>query len=110
MDRSSGENRSQSTGGNPAPPVADSGEVSQYRVVRAKRLRTGRGNAADPPGIHQDERGPRWRRSPGEQQTYNQQRNGGAALSGNLALAREQRRDEEQALIAAAHGQSGRRQ
>ena len=107
MDRGSGKDRSQAAGWNPTPPVADPGKVGQHRVVGTKRFRAGCGNAADPLGIHENELGPPRRRSPAEQQAEDQQRNGCAALAGDLALAGKQRRDEKQALVAAAHRQGG---
>lgn len=107
MDRGSGKNRSQAAGWHPTPPVADAGKVGQHGVVGAKRFRTSCGNAPDPLGIHEDELGPPRGRSPAEHQAEDQQRNGCAALAGDLALAGKQRRNEKQALVAAAHGQGG---
>ena len=105
MDRRGREQSGQAAGRNPAPPIPNAGEICEDGAVRAKRFRTGRGDAADPVRKHDDEFDPTGRRRETEKQPYNQQGDGSAALSRNSALADEEGRDEEETLIAAAHRQ-----
>jgi hypothetical protein len=87
----------------PAPPVAEAREVREHRVVRPVRLRARRGDAADAVRVHEQQFGPAGRRGPAEQHAQHQQQDRRAALSGDVALADEQRREDEHALVAAAH-------
>jgi hypothetical protein len=97
-----------SAGRDPAPPVASAGERGEHRIVGTKRLGAGGGDAADPVRPHEDQFGPRRRRGPAEQDADDEQRHRRAPLAQDGALADEQRRDDEDHLIAAAHGEGGR--
>ena len=94
--------------GNPAPPIAGAGQRREHRAVRPEGLGAGGGDAADAVRPHQDQLGPSRRRGPAEEDADDQQGNCGAALPENGALADEQRRDQEDHLVAAAHGKRGR--
>ena len=107
VDRRARKDRGQAAGRHPAPPIANAGEVGQYRVVGTKGLRAGRRDPSDPLRVHEDELGPPRRGSPREQESDDQQRNCGAALARDIALSGEQRGDQEEALVAAAHGERG---
>ena len=99
------EDRGQATGRDPAPPVANASEIGQYRVVRTKGLCTGRRDTSNPLRIHEDEFCPSWRGDPRQQESDDQQWYCGASLTRDIALSCEERRDQEEALVAAAHGQ-----
>ncbi len=107
LDRRGREQRRQSAGRHPAPPVAGAGQGREHGVVGPEGLGAGRRNAADAVGPHQHELGPGRRRGPAEKNPGDEQRHRGAALPENGALAHEQRRDQEDHLIAAAHGERG---
>ena len=66
-------------------------------------------DAAHAVGPYQDQLGPPRQGRPAQQQPERKQRDGRRPLAGNGALADEQRADEKQALIAAAHREGGRR-
>src|SRR5205085_8007988 len=87
-----------------APPVADAGQVGQDGAVRAESFGARGGDAADAIGPHQDELGPTGRGSPGEEHAQDEQGHGGTAL------AEDEGRHQEEALVAPAHGQGGRAQ
>ncbi len=107
LDGGGREQGGQAAGRHPPPPVADPCQVGEHRAVGPEGLGAGRGDAADPVGVHQDQLGPAGRCRPAEQQPEGEQRHGGAALAEDIALADEQRADQEQALVAAAHRHGG---
>ena len=103
VDRGRGEDRGQPADRDPAPPVADAGEVREHRTVRPERFRTRRSNAADAVRPHQGELDPAGHCHPPEEHTDEEQTDRGTALTGQC----EQRREDEQTLVATAHGQGG---
>ena len=107
LQRASGKERGQTAGRDPTPPVASACQRGEDGVVRPEGFRAGGRDAADAIGPHQHQLGPRWRRGPAEQHADDEQRHRRAALSENVSLADEQRRDDENHLVAAAHGQGG---
>jgi hypothetical protein len=97
------QDRGDAAGRHPAPPVAHAGQVREHRAVRAEGLDAVGRDAADAVREHQHKLGPARRGGPGEQQADDQQRHRRAALAEDVALPGKQRREDEQALVAAAH-------
>src|SRR5450755_2929567 len=107
MDCGSRQNGCQAASRNPSPPVTDPRQVGKNRTDRAKRLGAGGGDATYSIGPHEDQFGPAESGCPTEQQTQDQEWNSGAALARNAALTGNQCADQEEALVAAPHGERG---
>ncbi len=108
IDRGRRKQCGHAAGRHPAPPVTDAGQRGEDRAIGAEGSGAGGGDAADPVGRHQHQLGPAGRGRIAQQQAHDQQRDRRTALSRDVALAHEQRGDEKQALVAAAHRQRGR--
>ena len=57
--------------------------------------------------VHEHQFDPSGRGSPGEQESDKKQRHGGTALSEDLTLTDEKCSQDEEALVAASHGERG---
>lgn len=107
LERCGGKERGQPARRYPTPPVASAGQHREDGIIGPEGLRARARDAAHTIGPHEDKLGPRRRRGPAEQNANDEQRHRRAALAEDCALADEQRRDDEDHLIAAAHGQGG---
>ena len=108
MDGGGREERGQAAGRNPSPPVADAGEVGEDRTVGPECLGAGGGDAAD---AVRDTSGSA-PSSPALPPSSSGGRRSGAGRprcpGRGCPLPDEERRDQEQALIASAHGERRR--
>src|SRR5581483_2568166 len=85
--------------------MAGAGQRRENGVIRPERFGAGGRDAADAIRPHEHELGPRGGRRPAEKDAEGEKRNGGAALTENRSLTDEQRSDQEDHLVAAAHGE-----